>query len=139
MDPQCALALRVEEDVDAVVGIGVHGRHDEARIVGADRDQAEVKGSAVLADLFEGRTVREVGVLFAVVEFGWGQGRDGAVASSGRSDCVWIANDQSCSDRTALWTYPVSPPNHTFLPPETTLQLDHSVCALSNGVRAEVC
>lgn len=79
MDAHGALASRVQEDVDAVEGVGVHGRHDPARVVGADGDEAEVEGTAEGADLREGRA-RRVGVVRGVVVFAGGEGRHGAVA-----------------------------------------------------------
>ena len=79
MDAHRPLAARVEEDVDAVEGVRVHGRHDPARVVGADRDQAEVEGAAEGADLGEGGAVRQ-GEGRGVVVFRGGQGGDSAVA-----------------------------------------------------------
>lgn len=79
MDTHGAFAAGVEEDVDAVEGVGVHGRHDPARVVGADGDEAEVEGTAEGPDLRKGRAVR-VGVVWGVVIFGGGEGRHGAVA-----------------------------------------------------------
>lgn len=60
MDTHRSPALCVDMDVDAVEGVGVHGRHDEAWIVGTDRDETEVKGPAMAAYLCKGRTVGEV-------------------------------------------------------------------------------
>lgn len=80
MHAQRTATLSVDEDVDGVVGIGMHGRHDPAGLVGADGNEAEVEGAAVLADLCEGRAVRQVCVLGAVVIFAGGHAGDGAVA-----------------------------------------------------------
>lgn len=79
MDAHRPLTLRVAEDVDAVEGIGVHRRHDPARVVGPDGDEAEVEGAAEVADLFEGGAVREV-VRGGVVVFVFGEFGDGTVA-----------------------------------------------------------
>lgn len=58
MHPQRAPTLRVDEDVDAINWVRVHRRHYEAGFVRADRDEAEVEGTAQLTDLLEGRAVR---------------------------------------------------------------------------------
>ena len=57
----------------------MHGAHDPARGVGADGDEAEGKGAAVLADGGEGGAVREVRVGFRVVICRGGVARNGAV------------------------------------------------------------
>jgi hypothetical protein len=74
------LAFRVLEDIYAVEGIGVHGGHYEARVVGPDGDETEIEGAAEGADFREGGTGGEVGVFFAVVVFAFGEFGDGAVA-----------------------------------------------------------
>ena len=50
MHAQRLFAAGVFEDVDRVAGVGVHRRHDPARHVGADGDEAEGEGPAVSAD-----------------------------------------------------------------------------------------
>lgn len=79
MDAHGALAPGVEEDVDTVEGVGVHGRHDPARVVGPDRNEAQVEGPAEGADLRE-RGAVWVRVVWGVVVFRAGEGGDGAVA-----------------------------------------------------------
>lgn len=80
MNPHCTFAFRVLEYVHAVKGISVHGRHYEARVVGADGNETEIEGAAEGADFFEGGAGGEVGVFFAVVIFAFGEFGDGAVA-----------------------------------------------------------
>jgi hypothetical protein len=55
-------------------------RHDEARFVCTDGDQAEIEGTAEFADLFEDGAVRKVGVLGSVVVFAFWNFGDGSVA-----------------------------------------------------------
>lgn len=88
MDAHGALAARVQEDVDAVERVGVHGRHDPARVVGPDRDQAEVEGSPEGADLREGWAVR-VGVRGRVVVFGRREEGHGAVTCVAVEETGW--------------------------------------------------
>lgn len=140
MDTHGATAAGVEENVDAVKGVSVHGRHDPARVVGADGDEAEVEGTAEGADLREGRAVR-VGVVWGVVVFGGGEGGHGAVARVAVGGGVGVSG---CLEAVVYggggggWRAS-HPPNQTFLPPLSTLQLAQSVCPLSKGVRALVC
>ena len=58
----------------------MHGRHDVPWHVCADRDEAEIEGAAVFADVGEGGAVWEVGVCRRVVVVAVGFGGDGAVA-----------------------------------------------------------
>jgi len=147
VDTHGATAAGVEENVDAVKGVSVHGRHDPARVVGADGDEAEVEGTAEGADLREGRAVR-VGVVWGVVVFGGGEGGHGAVACVAVMGGVVVSGVVGGSG--GMWggigrggeggVEGIShPPNQTFLPPLSTLQLAQSVCPLSKGVRALVC
>lgn len=57
----------------------MHGTHDPARIICADGDEAEVKGSAQFADLFKGRAGGEVIFGRVVVGYAFEVG-DGSVA-----------------------------------------------------------
>lgn len=59
MHAERALAFGVLENIDGVVRVCVHGAHYPSRLVCADRDQAEIKRTAELADLFKGRACRE--------------------------------------------------------------------------------
>lgn len=79
---QGATTAGVEKDLDGVTGIGVHGAHDVAGLVGADGDEAEVERAAVLADGCEGWAAREVGVCWGPVVCvgGGGRGWHGPVA-----------------------------------------------------------
>ena len=43
MNAKGSLALGVDEDVDAVEWVGVHGRHYETRIVGPNRNETKIK------------------------------------------------------------------------------------------------
>ena len=61
MDAQRALAACISKNLDRVARVRVHGRHDPARAVGADGDEAEVEGPARGADLREGGAVRQGG------------------------------------------------------------------------------
>ena len=55
VDAHRAPTARVLEDVHAIDGVRVHGGEEEAGMVGADGDEAEVEGPAQGADLPEGR------------------------------------------------------------------------------------
>jgi hypothetical protein len=80
MNSHRPLAFGVSENVDAVVRVGVHRRHDPSRIVCADWNQAEIERAAELADLLESWTDGQVGVFLAIVEFVLGQLGDCPVA-----------------------------------------------------------
>ena len=79
MDPHRPLTPRIFEYVHRVERVRVHGRHDPARIVGANGNQTQIKRSPQIADLLEGRAVR-VDVVGVVVVDVFGEFRDGAVA-----------------------------------------------------------
>jgi hypothetical protein len=93
MNAKRFLALCVNEDVDTVKGIGVHGRHDIARIICSNRDQPQIEGSSVFANLLEGRTCR-VGVLFIIVVlFFWKIGHRSVTSVSSEPDLFAAALD----------------------------------------------
>lgn len=76
VDPHRFLALCVCEDVHAVVWIGMHGRHDESRVVRSDRNEAKIKWTPELADLFESWTGGQVREFLIVVKVLFGQFRN---------------------------------------------------------------
>ncbi|KGQ09786.1 hypothetical protein BBAD15_g4889 [Beauveria bassiana D1-5] len=81
VDAHGLLAARVLEDFDRVKRVGVHGGKGGAREVGANGDEAEVKGPAQVPNLAKLRAARQRGVLGAVVVGAGGQApRDAAVA-----------------------------------------------------------
>lgn len=67
MHSQRTPALRIHEDIHRVLGTRMHIAEHPARLVGADGDQAEVKGAAVGADLRKGWADGEGGVGGGVV------------------------------------------------------------------------
>ena len=93
---QRLLAAGVFEDVDGVAGVGVHRRHDPARHVGTDWDEAEGEGPAEGADRGECRAGRERRGPFGVfggpvvVVVAVGETGHGAVARvAGEVDGYW--------------------------------------------------
>ena len=80
VNTHCPLALGVYKNLNRVKRVCVHGRKRNARVVRANRNQAEVKRPTELANLLKLRTARERFILGAVVVHARGQMRDGAVA-----------------------------------------------------------
>ena len=106
-----------------------------AGLVGAYGNEAEVKGTAVTADLREGGAGGEVVVGGGVVIFGWRDGGwDGAVACV----AVWftVVSLDVIGRGEEGKTYPAK---YTLAPPDSTLQLAQRVLHLSNGVLALTC
>ncbi len=58
----------------------MHGTHDPPWLIGAYRDQSEIKGTAKFANISECGTMRKVRVLGAPVVFAFRIGWDGTVA-----------------------------------------------------------
>lgn len=85
------LALCVDENVDTVKRIGVHGRHDKAWIVSSNGDQAQIERSSKFANLLEGRT-RWVSVFVVVVVlFFWKVGNRAVASVSTEPDLLAAA------------------------------------------------
>lgn len=80
VDAHRPLGLDGLEDLYGVSRVAVLRRHDPARVVGADGDEREVEGTAVLADLRKGGAGGEVGKVGGPVVDGGGELGDGAEA-----------------------------------------------------------
>lgn len=80
MHTQRLPALRIHKDIRAILGIRMHRAEHPARLVCADGDEPEIKGTAVRADLCEGGADGEVCVGGAVVVDAGVELRDCAVA-----------------------------------------------------------
>lgn len=80
MHTQRIPTLRIDKDIHRVFGVRVHSTPHPTWLVGADGDEAEIKGAPVEADLREGGADGEVCVFGGVVVGGCGEGGDGAVA-----------------------------------------------------------
>jgi hypothetical protein len=80
MHAQRAPTPRIDKDIRTIARIRMHPAEHVARLVGANGNQAEIKGAAVGADLREGGAHGEVGEGGAIVVRVGGEVRDGAVA-----------------------------------------------------------
>ncbi len=80
MHTQRILTLRIDKDIDCVFWVRMHIAPHEARLVGADGDEAEIEGAAQGTDLSEGRADGEVCVDVVVGGVGGESAGDGAVA-----------------------------------------------------------
>lgn len=83
------LTLRIDKNVNCVLGVRMHRTPHPAGLVGADGDETEIKWPAESADLCEGGADGKVGERRGIVVVGvvwiWGDGGaergwDGAVA-----------------------------------------------------------
>lgn len=81
MNGQGEATASLGEDLDGVKRVGVHAGEGNAWMVGADGDEAEIKGSAQVADVTEVRTPGEKGRKGRpVVVAARGEARNGTVA-----------------------------------------------------------
>ncbi len=87
MHAQRPITFRIHENVDGIFGTSVYVAEHPTRLVGADGNQTEVKGAAMLTNLRKGRASGKMRVGSRVIVFsGWNAGGNRAVA------CVTVGN-----------------------------------------------